>query len=141
MTDTLPVLGHFALTLFDSGSSQLFYIVDICNTCMFRSGTPRLCFISVYTIWGNYVVNEKIKACQIEIASRVLDVTLLVLDMHDFDVILGLDWLAVNHASIDFSRNEVVFSPPTKPSFKFKRVRTVVLPKVITTMKVSKLLN
>ncbi|TYK22885.1 hypothetical protein E5676_scaffold334G00240 [Cucumis melo var. makuwa] len=32
--------------------------------------------------------NEKIKACQIEIMSHVIDVTLLVLDMHNFDVIL-----------------------------------------------------
>ena len=34
-----------------------------------------------------------------------------------------------------------MFSPPTKPSFKFKAVGTVVLPKVISAMKASKLLN
>ncbi|KAA0040361.1 gag protease polyprotein [Cucumis melo var. makuwa] len=33
---------------------------------------------------------EKIKACQIEIASHVIDVMLLVFDMNDFDVILEL---------------------------------------------------
>ena len=57
------------------------------------------------------------------------------------DVILGMDWLATNHASIDCSRKEVVFSPPTASSFKFKGVGTVVLPKVISAMKASKLLN
>ncbi|KAA0045380.1 gag protease polyprotein [Cucumis melo var. makuwa] len=45
---------------------------------------------------------EKIKACQIEIAKQMLDVTLLVLDMQDFDVILSMDWLSANHASIDY---------------------------------------
>ncbi|KAA0046200.1 hypothetical protein E6C27_scaffold376G00730 [Cucumis melo var. makuwa] len=45
---------------------------------------------------------EKIKACQVEIANHVLDVTLLVLDIRDFDVILGMDWLSANHASIDY---------------------------------------
>ncbi|KAA0025445.1 Transposon Ty3-I Gag-Pol polyprotein [Cucumis melo var. makuwa] len=53
---------------------------------------------------------EKIKACQIEIASHIIDVTLLVLDMHDFDVILGMDWQAANHASIDCSRREGTWS-------------------------------
>ncbi|KAL4016712.1 hypothetical protein IC575_024369 [Cucumis melo] len=53
---------------------------------------------------------EKVKACQIEIAGHVIEVTLLVLDMLDFDVILGMDWLAANHASIDCFRKEVVAS-------------------------------
>ena len=81
------------------------------------------------------------KACQIEIVSHVIDVTLLVLDMHDFDVILGMDWPAANHVSIDCSHREVVFNPPTGTSFKFEGVRMVELPKVISTMKASKLLN
>ena len=34
---------------------------------------------------------KKIKACRVEIANHMLDVTLLVLDMQDFDVILGMD--------------------------------------------------
>ncbi|KAL0548769.1 hypothetical protein IC582_013239 [Cucumis melo] len=61
--------------------------------------------------------------------------------MHDFAVILGMDWLTVNHASIDCFRMEVVFNPPTGTSFKFKGVGTVVLPKVISAMKANKLLN
>ncbi|TYK14910.1 ty3-gypsy retrotransposon protein [Cucumis melo var. makuwa] len=83
---------------------------------------------------------EKIKACQIEIGSHAIDVTLLILDMHDFDVILGIDGLAANHASIDCSHREV-FNPHTWTNFKFKGVGTVVLPKVILVMKASKLLN
>ena len=40
--------------------------------------------------------------------------------MHDFDVILGMDWLAANHASIDCSRREVVFNPSTGPILSLK---------------------
>ena len=98
--------------------------------------------LSVSTPSGEIMLSkEKIKTCKIEITSHVLDVTLLVLDMRDFDVILGMDWLPDNHASIDCSRKEVVFNPPTEPSFKFKGVGTVVLPKVILALKASKLLN
>lgn len=61
--------------------------------------------------------------------------------MHDFNVILGMNWLAANHASIDYSHKEIVFNPPTEASFKYKRVGIVVLPKVISVMKANKLLN
>ncbi|TYK03711.1 ty3-gypsy retrotransposon protein [Cucumis melo var. makuwa] len=71
----------------------------------------------------------------------MLDVTLLVLDMQDFDVILGMDWLSANHASIDCFRKEVVFNPPSRTNFKFKGAGIVCIPKVISSMKASKLLN
>ncbi|KAA0067042.1 ty3-gypsy retrotransposon protein [Cucumis melo var. makuwa] len=80
---------------------------------------------------------EKIKACRIEIANQRLDVTLLVLDMQDLDVILGMDWLSANHASIDYFRKEVVFNPPSRTSFKFKGAGIVCVPKVISAMKAS----
>ena len=40
--------------------------------------------------------------------------------MMDFDAILGVDWLTVNHASIDCHKKEVIFSPLPEPIFKFK---------------------
>ncbi|KAA0042461.1 ty3-gypsy retrotransposon protein [Cucumis melo var. makuwa] len=77
-----------------------------------KSGT----IVIVSTPYGKSMLSEeKIKACQIEIASHVIDVTLLVLDMHDFDVILGIDWLAANHASIDCSRREIDFAIELEP--------------------------
>ncbi|KAL0536180.1 hypothetical protein IC582_025119 [Cucumis melo] len=84
---------------------------------------------------------EKVKACQIEIVGHVIDVTLLVLNMHDFDVIVGMDWLAANHASINCSRKEVAFNPPLMASFKFKGEGSRLLPKVISAMRASKLLS
>ncbi|KAL4032901.1 hypothetical protein IC575_005984 [Cucumis melo] len=83
---------------------------------------------------------EKVKACQIEMAGHVIEVTLLVLDMH-FDVILGMDWLAANHASIDCSHKEVAFNPSLMASFKFKGEGSRSLPKVISAMRASKLLS
>ncbi|KAL4030346.1 hypothetical protein IC575_008582 [Cucumis melo] len=84
---------------------------------------------------------EKVKACQIEITGHVIEVTLIVLDMLDFDVILGMDWLAANHASIDCSRKEVTFNPPSLASFKFKGGGSKSLPQVISAIRASKLLS
>ncbi|KAA0065337.1 ty3-gypsy retrotransposon protein [Cucumis melo var. makuwa] len=61
--------------------------------------------------------------------------------MLDFDVILGMDWLAANHASIDCSCKEVAFNPPSMASFKFKGEGSRSLPQVISAIRASKLLS
>ncbi|KAA0046943.1 pol protein [Cucumis melo var. makuwa] len=67
VTGTLPILGHYALVLFDSGSSHSFISsAFVLHACL------------------------EVKACQIEIADHVIEVTLLVLDMLDFDVISAM---------------------------------------------------
>ncbi|KAL0537454.1 hypothetical protein IC582_026432 [Cucumis melo] len=141
VTGTLPVLGHYALVLFDSGSSHSF----ISSTFVLHARLevePLHHVLSVSTPSGGCMLSkERVKACQIEIAGHVIEVTLIVLDMLDFDVILGMDWLAANHASIDCSRKEVTFNPPSMASFKFKGGGSKSLPQVISAIRASKLLS
>ncbi|KAL0560443.1 hypothetical protein IC582_000848 [Cucumis melo] len=141
VTGMLPVLGHYALVLFDSGSSHSF----ISSTFVLHARLevePLRHVLSVSTPSGECMLSkEKVKTCQIEIAGHVIEVTLLVLDMLDFDVILGMDWLAANHASIDCSRKEVTFNPPSRASFKFKGEGSRSLPQVISAIRASKLLS
>ncbi|KAL0556754.1 hypothetical protein IC582_005270 [Cucumis melo] len=141
VTGKLPVLGHYALVLFDSGSSHSF----ISSTFVLHARLevePLQHVLSVSTPSGECMLSkEKVKTCQIEIAGHVIEVTLLVLDMLDFDVILGMDWLAANHASIDCSRKEVTFNPPSRAGFKFKGEGSRSLPQVISAIRASKLLS
>ncbi|KAL0536802.1 hypothetical protein IC582_025764 [Cucumis melo] len=141
VTGTLPVLGHYALVLFDSGSSHSFISSAFVAHARLEV-EPLHHVLSVSTPSGECMLSkEKVKACQIEIAGHVIEVTLIVLDMLDFDVILGMDWLAVNHASIDCSRKEVTFNPPSMASFKFKGGGSKSLPQVISAIRASKLLS
>ncbi|KAA0060382.1 ty3-gypsy retrotransposon protein [Cucumis melo var. makuwa] len=59
----------------------------------------------------------------------------------DFDVVVGMYWLSANHASINCFGKEVIFNPPSGPSFKFRETGIVRIPKVISAMMASKLLN
>ncbi|KAL4025570.1 hypothetical protein IC575_013972 [Cucumis melo] len=141
VTGTLPVLGHYALILFDSGSSHSF-ISSAFVLHAHLEVEPLHHVLSVSTPFGECMLSkETAKACQIEIAGHVSEVTLLVLDMLDFDVILGMDWLAANHANIDCSRKEVAFNPPSMASFKFKGEGSRSLPHVISAMRANKLLS
>ncbi|KAL0551864.1 hypothetical protein IC582_010953 [Cucumis melo] len=141
VTGTLPVLGHYALVLFDSGSSHSFISSAFVSHARLEV-EPLHHVLSVSTPSGECMLSrEKVKACQIEIAGHVIEVTLIVLDMLDFDVILGMDWLAANHASIDCSRKEVTFNPPSMASFKFKGGGSKSLPQIISAIRASKLLS
>ncbi|KAL0539586.1 hypothetical protein IC582_023802 [Cucumis melo] len=141
VTGTLPVLGHYALVLFDSGSSHSFISSAFVSHARLEV-EPLYQILSVSTPSGECMLSkEKVKACQIEIAGHVIEVTLIVLDMLDFDVILGMDWWAANHASIDCSRKEVTFNPPSMASFKFKGGGSKSLPQVISAIRASKLLS
>ena len=40
-------------------------------------------------------------SCSVKLREINLPVDLIILDMHDFDVILGMDWLETYHATMD----------------------------------------
>ncbi|KAL0559513.1 hypothetical protein IC582_004126 [Cucumis melo] len=123
VTGTLPILGHYAFVLFDSGSSHSF-ISSVFVQYVGLEVEPLGSVLSVSTPSGEVLSSkEKIKACR------------------DFDVILGMDWLSANHANIDCFGKKVVFNPPSGASFKFRGADMVCIPKVISAMKASKLLS
>ena len=69
--------------------------------------------LSVSTPVGDTLMtNLVLKSCVLCIEDRQLLVDLVLLDKHDFDVILGMDWLASYHASVHYFEKEVVFRPP-----------------------------
>ena len=47
------------------------------------------------------------RGCELEILRTLLTVDLRIMDMSEFDVILGMDWLTVYKVVIDFERRRV----------------------------------
>ncbi|RVW60606.1 Retrovirus-related Pol polyprotein from transposon 17.6 [Vitis vinifera] len=60
----------------------------------------------------NSRVDRICKGCVITLADRALNVDLRILDMTGYDVILGMDWLAVYRAVIDCHRRRIIFCLP-----------------------------
>ena len=57
--------------------------------------------------------------CVIEIEKRVLSVDLIELAVFDFNVILRMDWLFENYASIDCNDKYIRFRPRKETEFVF----------------------
>ncbi|KAH7560817.1 hypothetical protein JRO89_XS10G0117200 [Xanthoceras sorbifolium] len=55
---------------------------------------------------------ELLRSCTVQLEDKVLETDLIILDMHDFDIIFGMDWLSAYHANVKCFGKEVVFNPP-----------------------------
>ena len=64
------------------------------------------------------------RSCEVDLDGRIFFlVDLISLEMKDFDMILGMDWLTKYHTSIDCFRKMVVFAMPKQHEFFFQRDR------------------
>lgn len=61
--------------------------------------------------------SQIIHACPVQIDGRELFVDLVVLNMPDYKVILGMDWLTKYNACIDYRKKIVVFRPSRRRNF------------------------
>ena len=66
---------------------------------------------------------------------------LILLDMYEFHVILGMDWLSRHHATVDCYRKEVRFCRPEQTEVVFYGLRKTLPNSIMTAMKASKMLR
>ena len=70
----------------------------------------------------------------------ILEENLIPLEMHDFDVILGVDWLSTHGASMDCFTKKVVFQKPGYLELEFEGDRRVLPTCVISVLEGKRLL-
>ena len=112
---TLRIHTLFARALIDPGSTHSFVFVSFAGLL----GMSIDLFVSI-PLGESIVVNKKLRDCCVMIWCREMTVDLVLLGLQDFDVILGMDWLASYHASVDYFGKRVTFSIPGQPEFSFE---------------------
>jgi hypothetical protein len=141
VTGILPLFSTPARVLFYPGSTHSFFSCGFVRNIA-RSPEPLEYELSVSTPLGDTLMsNLVLKSCMFCIEGRELSADLVLLEMHDFDVILGMNWLAAYHASVDCFEKEVVFRPPGESEFRFKGSRLPSLPHMISALRANRLLR
>ena len=96
----------------------------------------------VATPLGDFVVvNKIIRDCCAMIGYKEMTIDLVLLELQDFDVILGMDWLASYHASVDCFGKRVTFSIPGQHNFSFEGKHVDKPLRVISALRASYLLR
>ncbi|KAJ3704277.1 hypothetical protein LUZ61_007982 [Rhynchospora tenuis] len=110
----------FAYSLIDTGASHSFVSQNFVNLNGWET-EPRDRVMLVQTPLGKTVLVDRVcRNLRVQIAGRNLTAELVVLDMRDFDVLLGLDWLTTHHAVIDCKNHSVRFGKEGTAPFVFK---------------------
>ena len=109
MTSTLSILGDDARVLIDPRATHSF----ISREYVARVGTtpvPLGCSLEIATPTGESLwPNQMLKGSLFSIEGQDMEADLILIDLKGLDVILGMDWLAANYASMDCLRKEVIF--------------------------------
>lgn len=119
MLGILSVCGHLAHVLIDSRSTHSFaalhFAVKLAST-----PEPVGYILSVSFLSGNSILSTDVyKSCTISLKGKTLYVDLIPLCIGNFDMILGMDWLVANHASVDCKAKKVSLRLPNKLEFVF----------------------
>ena len=70
-------------------------------------------------IGKSFLATRVVKDDNIVIVGRELHVDVILLKLHDFDIILGMDWLATHDVLVDCFAKKVTFHIPGQPKFSF----------------------
>ncbi|XP_074323417.1 uncharacterized protein LOC141660339 [Apium graveolens] len=141
VSGTLLVGRRDAYVLFDTGSTHS--VVSL-SFVRHLDVAPSLLYphMSISTPIGNFVViSDVYRKCPIAVEDRNYKVNLLPMEMHDFDVILGMDWLSEHRATIDCQGKRVIFGDADKPEFVYQGSQPKGDVKLISALKASKLLS
>ncbi|XP_070025710.1 uncharacterized protein [Nicotiana sylvestris] len=101
ITGTISVCSRDASVLFDSGFTYSYVSSYFASYLVVpRDSLSASVYVST-PVEDAIVVNRVYHSCVFTIGSLETSVDLLLLDMVDFDVILGMDWVSPYHAILD----------------------------------------
>src|SRR5215813_11619975 len=116
---TLLIDSEHVRVLFDPGATYSFaspHFASRLSRESERLDTP----LSVMTPVGRATVADRvIPSCRVQVGDFEYSVDLILLDMLEFDVILGMDWLSSCYASVDCRQKCIVFQYPSRLVFVY----------------------
>lgn len=141
ITGMLYILGTPVVVLFDSGASHSFISTKLCELMNIDCEVENLALNISIPSGDNIKTNRLVRNMKLHVGSRELDADLYCIEMQDFDVILGMDWLSRNYPNIKCREREVVFEIPNEEKFTFYGAKVGRAPIVISAMKAMEILR
>ena len=120
VTAQLPVTNLSLFTLIDSGATHSFIANKVADKLEWKKECLAYPFITMTPAGKVYKSQKWFKDVSVKIGNKKLLTNLVVIEMDDYDVILGMDWLSSHQALIDYRGKKVEFRPPKGTDFEFK---------------------
>ena len=141
VTCMILVFDRDAHILIDPGATHSFISMGFISNVNVES-QPIDCSIVVSLPTGDSRLAESVyMGSRVIIGGLEFLADLILLDIHDFDVILGTDWLSRHHATVDCYRKEVRFCRPKRTEVVSYGLRKTLPNSIMTATKASKMLR
>ncbi|GJX75613.1 putative reverse transcriptase domain-containing protein [Tanacetum coccineum] len=120
ITGTLFMNGRVVFVLFDTGATHS--VISITLAKYINIPPTLLNFtLSISTLMRSLVViDHEYQNCLLQFDDKIRCANLFPLNMHDFDIILGMDWLTKHCATIVCHTKSVIFGDLDKPEFVYQ---------------------
>ena len=89
------------MVLFDSGATHSFVSPSFALCLDMRFDVLNSPLTVLTPVGEVYLINRFLSRCEVCIEDEILLVDLVELEILEFDVILGMDWLSAHHAVLD----------------------------------------
>ena len=141
MTSIISAFSCNAQILIDPRATHSFIFMGFISNVNVES-QPIDCNIVVSLPTGDSRIVESVYLdSRVIIGGQEFLTDLILLDIHDFDVILGMDWLFRHHATVDCYRKRVRFCRPGETEVVFCGLRKILPTSTMTAMRASKMLR
>ncbi|XP_074289104.1 uncharacterized protein LOC141614244 [Silene latifolia] len=127
--------------LFDTGATHSFISHSLSKKLKLVPSKPDIGLLIGLPTVETIPCSVVYKDCTITIEENPFLVDLVQLDLHDFDIILGMDWLIANHVLIDCHKKIVTISKPNQDKINFQGVKKNEVNRIISLVKTLKLLR
>ena len=118
------LFSGYAMILFDSGASHSFVSSNFVKAHDVKMDDENQEW-HVRVPTGDTQISKAIcKRFPIIIGYLTMPADLVVMEINDFDIILGMDWLSEHYAFIDCREKKVVFKIPDRRTYYFQGMRT-----------------
>ncbi|KAL0295516.1 UNVERIFIED_CONTAM: hypothetical protein Sangu_2508700 [Sesamum angustifolium] len=126
ISGTILLFDVKAYVLIDPGSTHSYISSELASKIPGKNSPLGYNLMVYLPVGGGVVVNSVRKGNLVRIGDVNLPMDLVVMDLKEFDVIWGMDWLAQHRAVVDCYKKEVMIESSGKPKVVFVGDRQVV---------------
>ena len=141
VTSIIYILDHGAYTLVDPGATHSFASKPFLDRFQIET-QPLKGRMRVSLPVGDLLVSDRVvRDSRVLIGGQEFPADLVDLDMRDFDVVLGMDWLSRHRATLDCYKKEVKLHKPGKLEVKFRGIRRELSSSMISALAAQRMLR
>ena len=135
------ILDHDAYILVDQGSTHSFASRPFLDRFQIETQPLEGRMRVSLQVGDPLFIDRVVRDSRVLIGGQEFPTDLVALDMRDFDVVLGMDWLSRHRATLDCYKKEVKLHRPGKLEVKFRGLCRELSSSMISTMAAQRMLR